>query len=94
MLPLGVDVDENEVVINSVPKFFEKLSDVLNSTSKRAIANYFLWRIVLSTSGTQNEQLRNVKLNFYKDVYGLQSKEERWKECIAFTTEKYVELTH
>lgn len=91
MLPHGLDVDENEVVINSVPTFFEKLGDVLHSTSKRAMANYFLWRIVLSTSGTQNEQLRDHKLKFYKDVYGLQSKEERWKECISFTADRYMQ---
>lgn len=86
MLPQGLDVDENEVVINSVPTFFKQLGDVLTSTPKRTIANYILWRIVSITSGTQTEQLRNLKLQYYKDVYGLLEKDERWKECISYTS--------
>lgn len=86
MLPNGLQVDENEVINNAVPTFFEKLGDVLNSTSNRAMANYFLWRVVLTTSGTLTQQLRDSKLDFYKAVYGLQSQEERWKECITYTS--------
>lgn len=85
MLPNGLSVDENEVVTNSAPKFFEKLGNVLASTPKRTIANYILWRIVAITSGTQTEQLRDLKFQYYKVVYGLADKEERWKECITYT---------
>lgn len=85
MLPHGLSVDENEVVINSVPKFFEKLGKLLASTPPRTIANYILWRIVAITSGTQTEQLRDLKFQYYKDVYGLVDKEERWKECVTYT---------
>lgn len=85
MLPQDLNVDENEVVINSAPKFFEKLGNVLASTSPRTLANYILWRIVAITSGTQTEQLRELKFQYYKDVYGLVDKEKRWKECVTFT---------
>lgn len=85
MLPDNLNVDENEVVINSVPKFFGKLGEVLGSTPKRTVANYILWRIVAITSGTQTEQLRDLKFQYYKDVYGIRDKEERWKECITYT---------
>lgn len=86
MLPHGLDVQEDEVVINSVPTFFEQLDEVLASTTKRTMANYFLWRVVLTTSGTLTEQLRKRKLEYYKAVYGLQGQEERWKECVQFTS--------
>lgn len=85
LLPSGLVVDEDEIVINSVPTFFEELGEVLNSTSKRTMANYFMWRVVLTTSGTLNNQLRQLKLGFYKTAYGLQGEEERWKECISYT---------
>lgn len=113
MLPNGLDVGEDEIVVNSVPKFFEvniffektavqtiiknrhlfsqkQLGGVLNSTSKRTIANYFMWRVVLTTSGTLNDQLRRRKLEYYKAVYGLQGEEERWKECVTYTSVRYL----
>lgn len=87
-LPTGLEVTENEIVINSVPRFFEQLNHVLNSTSKRTMANYLLWRAVLETSGTLTNELRRLKLAFYKTFYGLQGEEQRWKECIQFTSYK------
>lgn len=88
LLPNGLDVAENEIVINSVPKFFEQLGNVLSSAKKRTIANYLLWRVVLTTSGTLTNELRKRKLEFYKAVYGLQGEEPRWKECIQYSSER------
>lgn len=87
-LPTGLQVTETEIAINSVPLYFEQLGDVLNSTSNRTISNYLLWRAVLTTSGTLTTELRQLKLAFYKAVYGLQGEEARWKECIQFTSYK------
>lgn len=87
-MPVGVQVSDNETVINSVPSFFERLGGVLESTPKRTMANYFMWRVVLTTSGTQTMELRKRKLEFYKAVYGLQGEEPRWKECIQFSSER------
>lgn len=88
MLPTGLDVDESEIVTNSVPTYFKELGNILNVTSKRTIANYLLWRAVLTTSGTLTSELRQRKLEFYKAVYGLQGEEPRWKECIQFASYK------
>lgn len=87
-LPTGLKVKENEIAINSVPRYFEQLGNILNSTSKRTMANYLLWRTVLATSGTLTNQLRELKLDFYKTVYGIQSQEARWKECIQYASYK------
>lgn len=86
LLPQDLTVYGNETVINAVPAFFKQLETVLISTSKRTVANYFLWRIVLATSGTLTNQLRQRKLEYFKAVYGLQGEEARWKECVQFTS--------
>lgn len=87
-MPNGLQVYDNETIINTVPAFFEKLGDVLNSTPKRAIANYLLWRAVLTTSGSLTADLLKPKLEFYKAVYGLQGQQPRWKECIQLTSDQ------
>lgn len=88
LLPNGITVDENEVVINTVPTFFEQLGTVLETTPKRVIANYFMWRVVHETSGTLTKELRDRKLAFFKVLYGLLQQEPRWKECVQFTSSK------
>lgn len=88
LLPSNLQVDENEILSNTVPTFFEKLGDILNETPKRTMANYFLWRIILATSGTLTTELRSHKLQFYKTVYGLQGEQPRWKECIQFSSDR------
>lgn len=88
MLPSSVQVDENEVVIVSVPSFFEKLGDVINSVPKRTLANYFNWRIALTASGALTNQLFNLKLGFYTALSGQQDQQPRWKECVSFTATK------
>lgn len=88
LLPEAVKVAENETVINSVPKFFEQLDSILQSTPKRTMANYFLWRIVLTTSGTLTNQLRQRKLAYFTTLYGQLGEEPRWKECAQFSSDK------
>ncbi|XP_031621713.1 neprilysin-2-like [Contarinia nasturtii] len=87
LMPSTLQVDENEVLSDTVPTFFEKLGDVLSSTPKRTMANYFIWRIILATSGATTNELFKHKVQFYKTVYGLQSEQPRWKDCIQITSE-------
>lgn len=87
-MPSGLDVTENEVLNNVVPKFFAQLNEVLSSTPKRTQANYLLWRAVFATSGSLNKQMLKLKLEFYRSVYGLIAEQPRWKECIQITSSK------
>lgn len=90
LLPEGLDVEENELVINSVPSFFTELGPILEQTPKRTMANYFMWRVVLALSGTLNNQLRLRKLAYFTALIGQQEEEPRWKECVEFTASRYV----
>lgn len=88
MLPNGFDISENEVVINYVPKFFERLGEVLNATSKRTMANYFMWRVVLSKSKALTEELRDHEMEYKKDIYGAAPRDERWRLCVLDTIDR------
>lgn len=66
-LPNGTEkVTENETIINSSPAFFERLENILNSTSKRTIANYVMWRFVSSTSQALTAEIREA--GFYMSM--------------------------
>lgn len=88
MLPDSVAINENEVVIVNVLKFFRRLGDVLHGASKRTLANYLMWRVVYSTSGDLTEQLRKRKVSYESAVSGQKDELPRWKECVAYTSER------
>ncbi|XP_037924758.1 neprilysin-2 isoform X2 [Hermetia illucens] len=86
LLPEGLDVDENEIVIVSVPTFFEALGDLIKRTPKRAIANYVMWRIHGFSAFFLTEELRKRQLQYSTVLSGRQEQEPRWKECVDITS--------
>lgn len=86
LLPDGLKIDENEMIVVSVPSFFEALGPLLQNTPKRTIANYLLWRITAFSSFFMTEELRKRQLVYSTAVSGKQEQEPRWKECVDITS--------
>jgi len=84
--PTGIQIDENEVIVVSVPSFFEGLEKVLKETPKRTIANYVMWRITGFSSFFLTEPLRKRQLQYSTAISGKQEQEPRWKECADIVT--------
>lgn len=79
-------VDGNEVLIVDVPNYFAQLGLILQSTSKRAIANYFGWRTVHFGSGLLNAALLQRRMQFLETTIGLRKQDARYNECVTLTT--------
>ncbi|KAG4073989.1 hypothetical protein HA402_014194 [Bradysia odoriphaga] len=69
-MPTVQKVNENEIVINSVPMFFEQLGKLLNSTSRRTVANYALWRTVYSVAEGLPYDFRTTQWDSMSILYG------------------------
>lgn len=85
LMPDGLHLDENEEIIVIAPNVLERLGPVLKNTTKRTIANYFMWRTVLASSDFLNEDVRRKKNAFFTTVTGQPESSARWKECITYT---------
>lgn len=86
LLPPGLEVNETETIIVSVPSYFDSLGPLLENTPKRTIANYLMWRVTAFSSFFLSEKLRNRQLVYSTAVSGKQEQEPRWKECIDITS--------
>lgn len=75
-----------QVIVVSVPQYFEDLGILLNKTAKRTIANYMMWRITAFSSFFLTEELRKRQLIYSTSLSGKQEQEPRWKECIDITS--------
>lgn len=86
LLPGGVHVDEDEVLIVDVPNYFAQLGPILQATPKRTLANYFAWRSVFFGSDLLNSVLHRRKLQFFATTIGLRKLDTRYNECVTLTT--------
>ncbi|XP_037040793.1 neprilysin-2 isoform X2 [Bradysia coprophila] len=86
LLPPGLSVNENEIIVVSVPQYFEDLGKLLHKTPKRTIANYMMWRVTAFSSFFLTEELRKRQLVYSTALSGKQEQEPRWKECIDITS--------
>lgn len=88
VMPQDLQVTEKEVIVVITPVYFERLKSVLESTSKRVIANFFMWRSVLIASTYLSHEVRLRKMSYI----ALQSNQDEqesysplWKECVGYT---------
>lgn len=85
MLPESLPLDKVEVVWARPPTYLERLSELLNKTSNRTIANYLMWRTVYFASEYLTDELRYKRFKFDASS-SLIRRVPRWKECIGHTS--------
>lgn len=87
LLP-SLSVDENEVIVVSVPSYFQKLGKLLQDTPNRVIANYLIWRATSYSSTFLTDELRKRQFVYNTAVNNDQIQKSRWKECIDTVSER------
>lgn len=78
--------DANETVVIEVPRYFKDLDNILANTDARVIANYFNWRVVLSSSKFLTNDLRELRRAFETVTSGIKAEMQRDAECAQKTT--------
>lgn len=91
LMPENIQLTENEEIVVVSPIYFERLADVLASTTKRTIANYFMWRSLGVASNFLNDQVRMRKVIYLSsmsqsDGQPGQSGTSQWRECVSYTS--------
>lgn len=82
LLAPNIQVDEEEVVIVSVPNYIASLEKLLATTPKRVQANYVMWRAAASSVSYLTDEIRKRQLQYSTALSGKTEREPRWKECI------------
>ncbi|KOX75065.1 Membrane metallo-endopeptidase-like 1 [Melipona quadrifasciata] len=82
LLAPSAQVDEEEVVIVSVPNYIASLEKLLAATPKRVQANYVMWRAAASSVSYLTDGIRNRQLQYSTALSGKTEREPRWKECV------------
>lgn len=88
ILPANLTVYENETIIVLAPPFFNKLGNLLTTTTSRTIANYLMWRLTDSISDYLSDDIRKLELKFSTVATGKKEYQSRWKECMSMINQK------
>uniref|UniRef100_A0A915CTB1 Endothelin-converting enzyme 1 n=1 Tax=Ditylenchus dipsaci TaxID=166011 RepID=A0A915CTB1_9BILA len=82
-----VDIQPNDTVIIREVDFFKKVQKLLNSTSKRTLANYVGWRIVQGFSPFLPPSFRIPFYDFKANQTAMFNvpMPERWEDCISLS---------
>jgi predicted metalloendopeptidase len=86
------------VIVSDIP-YFKGVTQLLERTSKRVLANYIGWRIAMSFGSYTVEKFREIEFQFNKVKSGVQKQSELWKTCVSYisgalqyaVSRKYVE---
>lgn len=95
LLPSEMVVTENEPILVWSSQFFEKLGDVMKSTSNRTLANYIVWRAIYKAYKMQSfetgacQQINQFEIEVNSNVQYFFGKVRRG-ECVQLTSKNSV----
>ncbi|NP_001191592.1 neutral endopeptidase [Aplysia californica] len=81
---VAVSVGDDEIIMNRSPPYFRNLTDLLRNTPKKTIANYIIWRITISYLGTLTQVFKDIRFEFTKAIYGIETVQPRELFCTSF----------
>lgn len=80
----GTDViiaDDEKVIVTNFT-YLERVSELIQKTDKRVVANYLAWCVAKSVITYLNEDGRDIRFKFDKAISGIEEKAPRWKKCV------------
>jgi membrane metallo-endopeptidase-like protein 1 len=85
-LPKGLDINEEEVVIVSVPPQLVSLLRLIEMTDEKTLVNYLMWRTASSILPYLGESATKLRLHFNAKITGQLQKPPKWEECVGLVT--------
>ncbi|XP_068699786.1 endothelin-converting enzyme homolog isoform X4 [Montipora foliosa] len=79
----GYDITGEEKVVSFASDYVRNMSRIFNSTSKRIIANYMMWHVVLRFAPYLSGKFNDVFAEYRKSYSGTFGEDPRWQDCLS-----------
>ncbi|CAH2034230.1 unnamed protein product, partial [Iphiclides podalirius] len=86
LLAPHLTVGPEEITIVNVPQYISDLEVLMETTPKRVLANYAMWRVAAASVSYLTEGVRSRQLAYVTALSGKTERESRWKECADTTS--------
>lgn len=85
LMPEETKFTADDIIINSVPTFFEKLFPLLANTPRETIANYLMWRMAFSSASSLSKAFRDRDHEYKRITTGKEVADPRGLQCSDIT---------
>jgi membrane metallo-endopeptidase-like protein 1 len=82
-------INNTEQVVVYSTAYFEQFGILINRTSKRTLANYVTWHIVMNRINNLPQSFINLRRNYNKAVHGIDQEQSRWRTCVNYVNENF-----
>lgn len=85
----GYNITGDEIVVGLALDYVQNMSKIFNTTSKRVIANYMMWHVVLRFSPYLSFKFREAFKEYRRTVSGTTAEDPRWQDCLGVTDSSF-----
>lgn len=79
----GHEITGEEKVVSFGLQYVKNMSRIYNATSKRILANYMMWHVVLRFAPYLSSQFAVAFADYRKSVSGVAGEDPRWQDCLS-----------
>ncbi|XP_027040814.1 endothelin-converting enzyme homolog isoform X4 [Pocillopora damicornis] len=79
----GYNITGDEIIVGLALDYIKNMTEIFNSTSKRVLANYMMWHVVLRFSPYLSFKFREAFKEYQKTVSGTTAEDPHWQECLG-----------
>jgi len=79
----GHEITGEEKVVSFGLQYLKNMSRIYNATSKRILANYMMWHVVLRFAPYLSSQFAVAFADYRKSVSGVAGEDPRWQDCLS-----------
>jgi membrane metallo-endopeptidase-like protein 1 len=81
LMPAETKFTTDDIIINGVPTFFEKLGQLLTNTPKNVIQNYLMWRFAFGSVPLLGQSFRDRQQEYIRIITGSEKENPRALTC-------------
>ncbi|XP_066978196.1 neprilysin-like [Macrobrachium rosenbergii] len=81
--PTGIFIDTNQRVVVQEVEYMERLTDLLQATNSRTVANYLMWRHVQALGDETNKEMRDASFHYQMITTGVTAQKSRSETCAS-----------
>lgn len=86
---VSINLTMDDQVIVYAPDFLRDLAELVKVTSKRTVANYMTWRIVMNRVSNMPQKYLDLRRQYNKVLFGTDTDRARWRTCVNYAIDNF-----
>lgn len=85
---IPVKFDDTEELVTLSPDYLSHMTEILDKVDKRVVANYIMWRLVMSFVPEMIGPYQQVRSDYNKILLGIMRDKPQWQKCVEYVNDR------